>query len=580
MRVFLLLSVAAAAAAQPRDGLEWAVALASRFASSTNPVVTDYAYARLGEVVCGKDPAHGAELLRQALAGLNLVTLDNFTWSGHVLPVSSYTGLFKLTTAAARKCDPSLEGSVNLASAQGKMDEERRLANTRLSQARGFIKDNPDRAAQLMDGAIASSLPGVLDMSMLGLALSELRDRAPDLSDDLFPQALAFISDAAAPDPSLLMELGKFLFTSPQYVSADDKLELSETTQIGNTQVANFRATRSSTDTDEVRDYIDATIKVVTAVNDPNYDPAAAYAVASQMLSKAQDIAPDLADTLQAAINQIAAQVSSQIARIQSAVGGPGAPDPEAGEGPRRRDRAVGQTLSAAASGKFDDARRLMKGIDDFSVRTQVSRLVDFAEAAALAGKKDIQGTIAIATTLRPGIKRCLIDCAMQAAMEKEAAISQFQFAAKETEGLAAEQRAYLWAAIASSIVKLDSETFFFALNQMVVSLNDAYTNPHKGRFDPKSVRQIYNPRVSTSTDAALVLFNRRGLVEVVDSGAGRHSFSLKAPGVPAYRLTDVIRGAADVDPSRIEGILLGLSSEAERVNALVALAALRLGVN
>jgi hypothetical protein len=580
MRLLPALFLTVAASAQPRDAVEWAVAAGSRFLQLTEPAIGAYGYARLGEVVCSKDQARGAELIRQSLTSLNLLTLDNFTKPTHPLPVSSYTGLFKLATAAARKCDPALDPSVNLATAQAKMDEERRQANSRLSQARNFTKDNPDRAAQMIDGALSASVPGVLDMSMLGLALSELRDRAPDLTDDLFPQALDFVANAAAPDPSLLMELGKYLFTSPQYAGTEDKLELSEVTQVGNSSIANFSRVRKSTGSDDIQEFIDATIKVITATNDPNYDPVVAYSLASQMLAKAPDYAPDSVDQLQAAMSQLASQTGGQVARVQAAGGGSGAADADAGEGPRRLNRAVAKVLSETGAGHFDEARKLLKAVGDFSVRTQLSRIVDFAEAGALIGKKDIQAAIAVAGSLRPGVKRCLIDCGMEAAMNREAAMAQMQFSAKSTEVLAAEQRAYTWAAIAGSMLKQDAESFFFALGQMTEAMNQAYVNPHQAHFDPKSVRQTYNPRASTSTDASLIVFNRRGLVEVVDSGAGRHNFSLKVPGVPAYRLAEVIRGARDVDPSRIEAIVLGLQNETDRVNGLIALAALRLGIN
>jgi len=480
---------------------------------------------------------------------------------------------------AARQCDPVLESAIDAAAAEAKMKEEQRLANSRLSQAQGYLDSNPDRAMQLAEGAITSSVPGVLDMSRLGKFLSELRDKASDLADDLFPDALDFIVNAPAPDPSLLMELGKYLFTSPQYRTRDDKEELGDTAQVGNSEIANFTVIRASTNPDDVLAYIDATLKVLTATNDPNYDPVTAYAIAFQMLPKARDAAPDQVEPLQSAINQLLPQVGELAGQVQAKVGG-GAGDAEQGEGPRRRDRLIGQALAAAGAGHFAEARALMQGVDDFSVRSQMAKLVDFAEAAAAIGKKDLQTAMPLSNGLRPGIKRCLLYCGIQAAATREAALAEFSFSAKETESLPAEQRAFTWAAIATSMLRLDPESTYVALNQMVAALNDAYVNPHQAHFDPKSVRKIFNGRTDNSGDSALIVFNRRGLVEVVDSGAGRHSFSLKVPGVTALRLPEVVRGARTADPARVEAIILGLREEKERVNALVALAAVRLGVN
>jgi len=54
---------------------------------------------------------------------------------------------------------------------------------------------------------------------MLTLLLSRLRDRAPEVSDQLFPEVLEFIASAKDPSPGLLLELGKHLFTAASLVS-------------------------------------------------------------------------------------------------------------------------------------------------------------------------------------------------------------------------------------------------------------------------------------------------------------------------------------------------------------------------
>ncbi|HEV2444358.1 MAG TPA: hypothetical protein VGS58_00490, partial [Candidatus Sulfopaludibacter sp.] len=463
----------AAAFAQPREDVQWAVALASRFTQLHEPVVAAYGFARLGSVVCAKDRAEGAELLRQSLARLNLLSLDDFTRSARVLPAASFSALYKMAMGAADKCDPAVEAAIDSAAAQAKMTEEQRLANRRLEQSRNYAEPNPDRAAQLIRAAITSSVPGVLDMSLLGKALSELRAHAPDLTDDLFSDALDFVVAAPAPDPSLLMELGRYLFTSPQYQSSDDKDESGDSINVGTEAIADLRATRNSASADDVQAYINAALKVLTASNDPNYDAVAAYAVAIQMLPKARDVAPDQVDALQSAVNQLAAQTGGLGAQIQAKVGG-GAADPNQGEGPRLRDRIVSRLLSAAGAGRIVEARSLLRSVDDFSVRSQLARLVDFAEASADIGKKDIQPALALSAGLRPGIKRCLLYCGIQAASTREAALAEFAVAAKETEALPAEQRAFLWSAIASSMLRLDLESVYLAINQTVAALNDA----------------------------------------------------------------------------------------------------------
>src|SRR6185369_6908763 len=121
------------------------------------------------------------------------------------------------------------------------------------------------------------------------------------------------------------------------------------------------------------------------------YDPIAAYAIALQMLPKAEDFAPDFVDQLREALGQIAQLAGSGVAQVQSAIGGSQAADPEGGEGARKRDRQVTGVLSAAAMRQFAEARNLLKSVDDLAVRSQVGTLIDFAESAAALEKKDVQ---------------------------------------------------------------------------------------------------------------------------------------------------------------------------------------------
>jgi hypothetical protein len=579
LRLISLLLLSSLAWAQTTD-VEWAVALGGRFGQLHDPVVAAYALGRLGETVCAKDAVAGAGLFRDSLARLRLLTPATFTSARRPLPVPSFTALWKTLTPAAAKCNPELQSLADTDRARAKMLDERQQAPDNLTRAFSLVNSDPDRAAQLARAAISASDPELLDIATLTLLLSNLRDRAADVADDLFPDALDFIASAPQPDPGLLLELGKYLFTAPKYRELPDVEQQSDVSTVGSTSIANFTANRKSASSDDIRRYIDAMLKVVTASNDPYYDPVAAYAIAFQMLPTAEDVAPDLVDQLREVLDPIQQLAGDGAARVQAAVGGSQAADPEGGEGPRQRDRLVGRVLSKAASRQFAEARDLLRRVNDLPVRSQAGTLIDFAESAAALERRDTQWSFTLANTLRPGVKRSLLYAGLvAAARDGGEALGYAALALREIELLPAEQRMLATAALAGATFPVDADNAFSQLNLFVQAANDAYRNPHQARFDPQVIRrQSAMAKTTTFTDSSLILANSRCLCEAVDTGRGRHSFTLKVPGLQATGLTGVVRNASGVDTERLEAILLGLRDETLMAAGLNALAALRLG--
>ena len=295
-----------AISAQTRSAaLDWAVALRSRYQNFQEPVVSVFATAGLANLVCPVDHAAAVGLYTEALAGLSSLTPQQFIQPTHVLPAASFTVLWKSVTGGARKCDPALEQNFDTERAHAKMQSERQNANSLLRSAFGRIRQNPDRAGQLVEAAISATDPEFLDIPLVAQFLSQLRDRAADVADDVFSTALEFVSSAQAPSPGLLMELGKFLFVSHRLLPLDDKEENNDTFTVNNSSLANFQEVRASTIPEEVRDYIEAAVKVLTTRNTANYDPVAAYALAYQMLPKARDLAPERGRQLREILPQL-----------------------------------------------------------------------------------------------------------------------------------------------------------------------------------------------------------------------------------------------------------------------------------
>ena len=270
----------------------------------------------------GRDHVAGTDLFRDSLYRLRTLTPKAFTSAQHRLPVPSFTTLWNAVTPKALKCAPELTDLTDTEHAKAKMQEERQQANDDVRNAFSSVKSDPDRAAQLVETALSTSDPTVLDIPTVTFFLSELRDRAPDVSDDLFPEVLDFIASTKQPSPGLLLELGEYLFTTPQYRERPDVLQDSESHQVGSTSVPVFNVNRKSSSSDDIHDYIDAAVKVMTATNDPYYDPVPAYAIGYQMLPRVDDFAPELSDKLRDALTLVGEQARAPVTSFPGANGG------------------------------------------------------------------------------------------------------------------------------------------------------------------------------------------------------------------------------------------------------------------
>lgn len=561
-----------------RDGLEWAVALRGRFREMHNPVVATYALGRLASLVCAKDRTAGSGLFREALTRLNMLPDRAFSDTGPVLPASSFSGLWKSIMPEALRCDPAIGGLVNADHIRARIAEERRKANYNLSTAREIVDPQPDRAAQLADAAMAASDPNVLDITVLSHFLCELRDRAPDLADDLFPKALDFVTAPAEPRLDLLLELGKYLFTAPWLLEklGSDRKELEDVFSIGGSTVANLMAARESANSDDVESYMKSALTVLTATGNPNYDPIVAYAIAYQLLPKARESMPESADQLEKVLVQLESQAGASAAEIQSKLGRAQLLEDAGGPLLMGSDRPIGRALRLALANRFQEARDTLVSAGDSDVESQVKGLIDFAEAADAIGRKDIARASYLANSLRPGVKRSLLYAGIMSVAGRAVASEELKLAMRDVETLSAEQRMFVLSALGAAMLHADLDWTLTVVNQMVSAANDASTRPRRVKFEPKSVR-VFSATAERTTDGSLIVFGSRGLYEVVAGSLKRHQFRLQVPGVVRFTLPAFLGDAGAIDAKQLEAAVLGLRDENRQTSALNALAALRL---
>jgi hypothetical protein len=553
----------------------------------TNRVVQVHGIASLGMLVCPEDRGEGSGLFRQAIAALHGVPQNAFRDKGTtVLPAASFTGLWKYVVPAALKCDPGLADAANNQQSKARLEGEKRSANQTLEAAWGLIDpslvldkaDNNDRAAQMANAALDAGDPDVLNIVLLARFMSQLRDRAPDLSDDLFQRALDFVMSATVPNPGSLQELAKYLFTSSKYLDQPDTEQNGENFQAGGASLEVLTATRVSTNPDDIEALIETTLRLLKLPTATAMNPPVAYALALQLIPRARDLAPDKVDELEQAVAALASQVSSA-SQIQAQLGPPENPNQDSGDRAYRDFQLTGRIKGELAAGRIDRARELLSRITDSETRSQLAELIRFTEAGrALEAHND--QVLPIANLMRGGIKRSLIYTGIISnATQLDAALQVLPLAVHDVEPLPAEQRIRLLAGLSTALVKTDTQSTMGTLDLLVRAYNDVYSSPRRGRFEPRAARQIFNKDsgVDSTTDSSLILAGTRGMYEAVQTERGRHNFVLKVPGVSALNLASFLMAAGSIDPARLEAAILSLRDENTRAQALVRIGDLRI---
>jgi hypothetical protein len=560
-----------------RDALEWTVALRGRMAQMANPVVRVHGIAAIARVVCPLDPATASGLYQDAITSLFNVPGSAFGERGTtVLPVASFSGLWKYVVPPALKCDPSLASAAKNQQARERLDAERAAANSTLSRAYGLLTnsldkaDMLDRAAQVAAGALEAGDPDTFDTAQLSTFLSRLNARAPELADDLFQRSLDFVVSARIPSPDSLQDLAKFLLTASDLVNQADEDQPNKNSQVGGATVEDLSAPRVTANPDNIEALIESTLKLLAAPNAVNRNPAVAYALVSQLLPRAGDLMPDRVADLEAALAEMSSAFPAIATQVQSAVGAPQNPNPDSADPAVRNFWLTGQIQGAVAGGQFDRARQLLPSLDDPPVRGQINSLIAFNEAARSLENKSDQA-LSMANQLKPGIKRSMLYIGMIAGSTRpDVALGLVPLAAKDISTLPAEQRVRLLSALAASLVRVDTETSFAILNQLVAACNDVRTNPRRGKFDPAGVRRA-------TSDSSLILPGNRGFYEAVQTQRGRRNFGLHVPAVDAFTLTAFLAAADPKDYERLSTAILGLRDETTQAAAWVTLAQRRL---
>lgn len=576
-------------ASTPRGGptpielsVSWATALASRFAIVSNTVVSAHSLARLGELICPHDRIPAVGVYRQAIVRINSIPPEVFFDDKQpVLPIASFTGLWRMVSASAKKCDPATESLLNTDSfTQRRFDEQRAANNGVTLRAMQLIDSNPERAGQLVELVLEAGDPDAIDFSLIERFLAELRERTPELGDRVFRTALDTITDAPRGSTLAFSQLGVYLFVDPSDVYRSDKDNLARTVTIGNSDIFDFRRVRSSADPDAVEAYMRALIRLSERALNPqpgvlpmsSFDTTTAYALALQMTAHARELELAISAELMPLSTRL---YTNQAGQVEVAFGG-NSPDNDASDGARTMKR-MREIVTAIHRKKFEDARRELNGLGDAQISPRLSSLIDFAEASAAVSSGNLSRARELTNGLRQGgVKRALLYAGIA---EKSDILTAQQFSfsvGREGQTLPAEFRAAMLSAATAPLLR-DPDKAYLMMRDIVTAMNEARINPRAAKFDPRPELGTLTRGAGGGTDVSGIPLATSRFYEVLDTGTSRYNFALSVSGVNAFSLPLVISSATRFDPQRLEALVTSLRDDAKQAESMLAIAALRL---
>jgi hypothetical protein len=566
--VGLLLSASCLAQDPPPVG--WSAGKAEQLLRYSNPVVSTYSLARLGSLVCPHDKGAGSALFLQSLRRMeDIKTEIFFDPKTPLLPVASFTKLWAAVSANAVRCDPALKPQTELTN----RDSVRaRLANERAAATNNVMAvsakaDDPARQAQMVYLLLEAGDPAFIDYNQIGNFVAVMRDRSAELGDEMFRYVLETIVSAPERNTDRMNVLAKYLFISRELrPKTPDKANAAAITPDGRYI---FEMLRLSTNTDLVEEYAASLLRMVEGSLNPapndlrqnaQFSAATAIQIIQSVLPHARFLELTLADDLNAAIPKLQAAMKGQNLNAPPQSGAEN--DAYRESSLYFRTRAV---LNQIGKGEFEAARQALNGLGDGTTMRQISSLIAFAEALEAIKQGDLTTAVRLAAQVQPpGVARSLLYNGILARGARQEWIG---IAMSEVTPLLDEYRSALASSIAIAVLELDPNQSTSLLKLAIEAQNSARLDPRTWRFDPRRLRCPARcpagvPGEGTQFDIPSILGSKNGF-----------NFPLNVPGTGPFTLTEALRRAKSVDLSSLEAIVADLRDEAQRAEALLALA-------
>ncbi len=561
---------AAAAKARQTEALNHAHALGDRFGKFRDPIVSAEAEGTLASVVCPYDHAYAVSLFERALGQLR----DQDPGAGDSGQLTFQFARNAVLRDAAQ-CDAKLAAK----QVQGGAD---------LATAMGLASTNPDTAAQMA----ASAASGALDhrqMSSLFFVLRMVRATSPAAADQIFLQALQTIDAGPTFSPMTFLALGNYLFGPVTNGQMGDAISYRA---VGGVPTIDIKANRSGATGALARPYLETALDLLNrplapAASGDSMESDTAqtrYAMAYQLVPKAQQFAPELVSAFQSAMATLAANLPDSFLD----------PWTFSGLGTSLEDDSA--VTNAIASDKMDPARKdeirlnaisnlyrgtdtvkmrgLARGMDDADAKAKVMDLIAFREGTLAIEKKDIAAARKAIAALGPSGKRALLELGLAPLIkEHDQGYQTYSQAIRDAAYAPMMLTQNLLLAAARGLSALDAD---YAMG-VLASAVDAY-NEMDRKYPQLATRSEFiastgwlgagkskadEPAAGRSGEII------QGFTELVDTERLRAGFPLRVPDAKGLEMNEALGPLAARNGERVRAIVEGLESEQRQAAAL-----------
>ncbi len=559
---------AAAAKARRTEALNHAHALGDRFGKFRDPIVSAEAEGTLASVVCPYEHAYAVSLFERALGQLRDQD-PGAGDSGHAAFQFARSGVLR----DAAQCDAKLAAK----QVQGGAD---------LATAMSLALSNPDAAAQMAASAAASELDHQ-QMSSLFFVLQMVRAKSPAAADQIFLQALQTIDAGPTFSPMTFLTLGNYLFGPLTNGQMGDAISYRS---VGGVPTVDITANRSGATAALARPYLETALDLLNrplapAAGGDSMESDSAqtrYAMAYQLVPKAQQFAPDLVSAFQSAMATLEANLPDSFLDPSTFSGlGTSLEDDSATQkaisadstDPKTKDELRLNAISNLYRGT-DTAkmRELARGMDDADAKAKVMDLITFREGTIAIEKKDMAGARKAIAALGPSGKRGLLELALAPLIkEHDQSYQTYSQAIRDAAYAPMMLTPNLLLAAAWGLSGLDAD---YAMG-VLASAVDAYNE-----LDRKYPRLATRGQTWLSTGSVGTAKARddepppgrsgeviQASTEFVTTHSVRGGFPLKMP--EGFEMNQALGPLAVRNAERVRAIVEGLESEQRQAAAL-----------
>jgi TonB family protein len=307
------------------------------------------------------------------------------------------------------KKDP--EWARRLIDAQPTLDANNRNA-ANLNTALALIEENPTEATAFAQRALSEQL----NPSFLHFLLT-MRKADQARADQMFLQALGFLSQQQRPDIKALHLLGVYLFSAANLLDSDNYA----LTRVDNIIVPNISAQRPDMSPALVRAYLTTAGSLLLRAATDAEQQQVTYALGRLLLVKARVAAPDLVSQFEAGMAAVSSSVPGSLTSdsaykyidstpptlTESLANAARNADPEA------RDISCLDIAAAAwRKADFTTVRKAGAMMQNAEASRSLALLADFGEAASVFKNKSATNVITAERTaykLSPGLERAIL---------------------------------------------------------------------------------------------------------------------------------------------------------------------------